>query len=280
LEVALSEAARYRWASCRDGGKALISSARLAVESLSAAKGRAASATDVTKEDLRAQVRTWRDEGLAPSTIIKRLGCLSVLGVDVRGTRPRRDRSLKWWLQPDQEVRAVEWLSDQDYPGKAEDYPDRALAFLIRWTTRTGLRIEETLRLTLGDLSHDFREVVTPGTKTRMSQATLPLSGDASAIVREWVKTRGLRGHSTRLLTINYDRLCTRWQDLREAMDWPENATMKALRRSAARHLHVDFGMPLDMVRQYLRHENINTTMMYLHLTGGYGADEMRRFLK
>jgi hypothetical protein len=38
--------------------------------------------------------------------------------------------------------------------------------------------------------------------------------------------------------------------------------------------------MPLDMLRQYLRHESIWTTMGYLRLVGGYDKDEMRKFLK
>jgi hypothetical protein len=37
--------------------------------------------------------------------------------------------------------------------------------------------------------------------------------------------------------------------------------------------------MPLDVLRQYLRHENIKTTEEYLRLTGGYSEAEMRRWL-
>ena len=43
-------------------------------------------------------------------------------------------------------------------------------------------------------------------------------------------------------------------------------ATLKALRRSAARYLTVG-GMPLDILRQYLRHNSVATTMGYLRLT-------------
>ncbi len=38
-------------------------------------------------------------------------------------------------------------------------------------------------------------------------------------------------------------------------------------------------GMPLDMVRLYLRHGSMETTMGYLRLTGGYEEGEIRRYL-
>jgi len=55
-------------------------------------------------------------------------------------------------------------------------------------------------------------------------------------------------------------------------------ATLKAMRRTAVRHLTVN-GMPTEMVRDYLRHSDIKTTMGYLHLVGGYSTEEQRRYL-
>ncbi len=90
-----------------------------------------------------------------------------------------------------------------------------------------------------------------------------------------------ITGQSDKVFPITYDHLLARWDALVLRMGWEGNGvTLKALRRSAARYLHVDCGMPLDMVRAYLRHEDIETTLGYLRLTGGYGTEEMRRFLK
>jgi len=55
-------------------------------------------------------------------------------------------------------------------------------------------------------------------------------------------------------------------------------ATLKALRRTAARHLTVN-GMPTETVRKYLRHSNIQTTLGYLDLVGGYTTKEQHRWL-
>jgi integrase len=79
---------------------------------------------------------------------------------------------------------------------------------------------------------------------------------------------------------INYDRLGTAWDRARVFLGVSNNplATLKALRRTAARHLTVN-GMPAEMVRNYLRHGSIHTTLGYLKLTGGYSTNEQRRWL-
>lgn len=46
----------------------------------------------------------------------------------------------------------------------------------------------------------------------------------------------------------------------------------------AARQLTTS-GMPTEMVRDYLRHSDITTTMGYLHLVGGHSVTEQRRWL-
>lgn len=148
------------------------------------------------------------------------------------------------------------------------------LARFIRWTTRTGLRVEESLRLEWSDFSGDFRSITVPGLKTATSQASLPIGVRAGSAVRDWKELEA------KPFDITYEQLEGLWRKLRTAMGWPEAATLKALRRSAARYLHVDCGMPLHMVQQYLRHENMETTLGYLRLTGGYGTEEMRRYLK
>ncbi len=221
---------------------------------------------DVTLTMLRAVVSSWVSQGLSPGSCHYRLTCLNVMGIAVQGCRPRLPNKLKWWLTPRQQE-AMRAMLGADDP----------LMQFADWTILTGLRVEETLRLTRDSFNEDFTEVNVPGLKTVASQATLPLSS-AATVVATYVfkgRNRGLMFH-----TVNYRQLMRKWATLRKQMEIEHpGATLKAFRRGAARQLTVG-GMPLDMLRQYLRHESVSTTMGYLRLVGGYDKDEMRKFLK
>ncbi len=223
---------------------------------------------DVRPHDLKGLTALWYRKGLSPATINKRLNCLAAIGVNVEGHRVREPKALKWWLNPEQEEHLLNHLVSED---KLE------MRDFVVWTTSTGLRVEETLRLTRSDFSDSFGSVTVPGLKTASSQATLPISGRAQLIARKaegWPQARPFINYS-------YEELHAQWQECRKFLGVEDNptSTLKSLRRSAARRLHVEKGMPLDMVRQYLRHEDIKTTMEYLRLTGGYQTEEMRRWL-
>ena len=153
---------------------------------------------------------------------------------------------------------------------------DLILADFIDWTVWTGLRVEESLRLRRSSFANGFRSVTVPGLKTLGSQATLPISSDATALAKRIFA--GSSGDAL-MFPVCYRQLSRRWRVVMKTMgvDHPM-ATLKALRRSAARYLTVG-GMPLDILRQYLRHNSVATTMGYLRLTGGYGENEMRRWL-
>lgn len=221
---------------------------------------------DVTLTMLRAVVSSWVSQGTSPATCHARLARLSVMGVAVQGTRPKLPNKLKWWLTPRQQE-AMRGMLGADDP----------LMQFADWTLLTGLRVEETLRLTRDNFSEDFTEVNVPGLKTVASQATLPLSSAATVVA---VYIFGGRKRGPMFHTVNYYQLKRKWATVRKQMGIEHpGATLKAFRRGAARQLTVG-GMPLDMLRQYLRHESVRTTMGYLRLVGGYDKDEMRKFLK
>jgi integrase len=144
----------------------------------------------------------------------------------------------------------------------------------------TGLRLEETLRLTRKDFSKGYKDVTVPGLKTASSQATLPLGSYARMLASSQLldEESGWRA----FIDSTYEELRAGWEEVRKHFGWDKDptATLKALRRTAAYHLHVEQGMPLGLVQQYLRHSNMSTTLGYLKLTGGYGTEEMRRYLK
>jgi integrase len=218
----------------------------------------------------------WYSEGVSPATITKRLNCLSKLGVNVDGCRVKVPKQLKWHLKESDKPKVLAWCREQ-FEKHRVPWLD-ILADYIEWTTITGLRIEESLWLDLGnDFSPDYSAVSVPGLKTATSQATLPLGAEASGVAfrRSFAST-------SLMFPIPYKDLQEAWELVREHFGWQHDptATLKALRRSAARYLHVDCGMPLHMVQQYLRHESMDTTLEYLRLAGGYGTEEMRRYLR
>lgn len=218
----------------------------------------------------------WYQRGLSPETINKRLNCLAAMGLPVEGLRKRPPKQLKWWLNPERQAALTAWL-------RTGQPADHLMADFIDWTCWTGLRVEETLRARETDIlgTAPKLSITVQGTKTAIAQGTLPLSEDAARIVfRRLIACRSGSG----LLLFPFDGygdLRARWETCREWLGVKSvpGATLKALRRSAARYLHVQRGMPLDMLRQYLRHEDIQTTMGYLRLTGGYGEEEMRKWL-
>lgn len=228
----------------------------------------------IEAKHVKAAVATWYTAGLSPATITKRLNCLSKMGVSVEGQRPKRSSAPKWWLK------------DQDKAFLlAEPSVPQLMKRWIRWTTITGLRIEENLRLTRSSFEWDGvglpMSVDVPGTKTLGSRATLPLGSDAAQLVRTYYEAME-EDYTAPFFDATYDELLAMWDYCRArlgVLDVP-TATLKALRRNAVRYLHADQGMPLHMVQQYMRHEDINTTMGYLKLTGGYGTEELRRYLK
>lgn len=243
----------------------------------------------VQADDLKRVIKVWRAEGLSTGTINKRLVCLSAMGVSVRGNWVRKAHALKWWLAPEAETQLVAFLRQRSTDKFVRDtQPADYLTVMnfIQWQTRVGLRVEESLRLdkrkhfarvgtkTLEDGSEQpLWSISVPGTKTATAAATLALPQE--------VVPFAMASPTDRCFDITYERLRTIWEECREQLavcDVP-TATLKSLRRSAARYLHVTLGMPIKLVQDYLRHENVKTTMEYLRLTGGISEEEYRRYM-
>lgn len=222
---------------------------------------------EVTEQDL-VQFREWSfSTGLSAASVNCRLSCLSVLGIKVKYARLPKIR--KWYLSQAEER--------QLYALGLEPL----LLHFVRWTIATGLRIEESLALHWADVDLEAGTVRVPGTKTDLAEATLPLSDEAKRVLDEWWQHQP-RNTAQRVpvFPIAYSCLRRQWQDARVKLGLQDvkTATLKSLRRSFARRAHVK-GMPIDILRQYLRHGSLKTTQGYLYLVGGYNPDEMRRWL-
>lgn len=239
---------------------------------------------DITTAHVKRCVDTWRSESKSPSTINARLSVLSILGVKTDTCWVSVKLPPKWWLRPEEQERLIAYL--RATPPAFPTAP--LLADYIEFISYTGLRVEEALRLTWRDISVNLyeeggklksnSEFTVPGTKTQRSRATLALGVLPALLLIE--RQKGAAGEQMFVFPIKYDYLHEAWDKARAYLGEEGNpmATLKALRRTAARHLTVN-GMPTEMVRAYFRHSNIKTTMGYLHLVGGYNVNEQRKFL-
>lgn len=282
LSDALDYTMRTRWLGLRSAHMQRLQ-VETAIRTLEADSAVEITVGETTIANIQAAISVWRGEGLAPSSINRRLICLSAIGVNVAGCYQNTPRRLKWWLRPSDQLLLTTWLRGHRHRDKL------LLADWIDWTVWTGLRIEESLRLTRGDI--EFYEapdggkakasITVPGLKTYAAQACLPIGDEARALLI----SRGMSDpavlSSALVFPITYRRMLAVWQLARAHLGATDNplATLKAIRRSAARYLHVSKGMPLDMLRVYLRHESLSTTMSYLRLAGGYNRDEMGKWL-
>lgn len=251
-------------------------------------EGRPLAVEEITPDDVRKCIAIWRDrDRLAQTTINIRLSVLTILGVSCEGLWLSVRLPPKWWLAPEKLARLVAWLREEC------PFAEAALvADYVEWTAWTGLRVEETLRLAWGDVRLDLRpgdaadgevlnfsEITVPGTKTKGAQASLAIGLIPALVLQRRLAARADEG-SGLVFPISYGRLRTLWQQCRAflgVVDTPL-ATLKALRRTAARNLTTK-GMPTEILRNYLRHANIETTMGYLRLVGGYSTAEQRRWL-
>lgn len=284
LADALRATAQARWAG-RRGHAVNTCQSRQAIADLASVVGTSGPGdtllSDVTPEHVRAAVKRWQEKGLSASTINKRVGCLGMMGVPAESCFVRPPRHHKWWLRPEDERALVLWLAKRVRAGEPGLKP---VIWYLLWATRTGLRVEETLRLRRShfmDLWGGRPSVQVPGTKTEAAgNVTLALSTEAAQVAREAFGRAA--APSVPMIPMTYDQLWRVWQQCKAHLGVTDNrlATLRSCRRSAARALHTTAGMPLDMVRQYLRHTDIKTTMGYLRLTGGYGEDEFRRWLR
>jgi integrase len=229
---------------------------------------------DVTPARVKHLVQQWSREGLSASTINCRIGFLSAAGLDTTGCRVRVKRISQWWLNAD----AQEKLLTALYGSGLER--DALLADYIVWAVNSGCRVEESLRIERRHFALEGGRVylTVPGTKTAMAEATLPLNEKAAEVYMR--RLHRSDNPSARLFPVAYKQLAANWREAAIVIGARGNrqATLKALRRSAARNLTVS-GLPTAMLQFYLRHENIKTTEGYLRLTGGYHAAELARFV-
>jgi integrase len=264
---------------------------------------------EITTDWLRQFVKSCTAAGNLPSTINLKLSFVSVLFDHHKAILPReagrpykpeipwvpKRHDVKWWLTPHMEPKVTAWLRERALTDFAE---------YVEWTCRTGLRVEESLRVQRCHFDAEQRTLSVPGTKTVMAQRVIPLYTEAYNIAhRRLIVThaadndylfnlaptlrfpdRCLRmsaeAREKQRIYRNYDRLNDVWSMVKDAFGLQGNktATLKALRRSFAR-VATDNGMPTEILQRYMGHEIIETTLDYLKVVGGYNLDVVRQWV-
>ncbi|WP_157344823.1 tyrosine-type recombinase/integrase [Bradyrhizobium pachyrhizi] len=255
---------------------------------------------EITTDDLVHYANVCEAAGNAPATINLKLTFYSTLFDEFAGElRNPLDRRFpfhapkipwrtqakvpKWWLKPELEPKVLKWCLE---------HGEHDLADFISFITHTGCRVEETLRLQRDHFNFEAGEMTIPGTKTDGAERTVPLFSEALGIAKHRLRHAGNDGFlfhfspsDARVVAIeafvarSYEVIKKKWRGVRIAFGLTriKTATPKALRRTFARRAN-DNGMPTEMLRQYLGHEDIATTIEYLRLIGGY-TEQMRKYI-
>ena len=231
--------------------------------------------------DLLAQ---WRDQGLAESTVARRLSALrSCLRHQVREERLKRDPSqllstplLRRHLPNTLSVTQVDALLDAPRGAGWLAQRDRALLEVLY---ATGARVSEAVGLDLDQLEPQLRvlRVTGKGNKQRL----VPLGARAKDALSRWIEDgrRRLPGHRSAkavFLTKGGKRMDrgTAWRRVvatARAAGIAGKVSPHTLRHSFATHL-LEGGADLRAVQELLGHASVRTTEVYTHVD----ADHVR----
>jgi integrase/recombinase XerD len=141
-----------------------------------------------------------------------------------------------------------------------------------------GLRLQEALNLTVGDIDSGRMVVMVRGGKGRKDRA-VPLPVDTLKILRRYWAThrnprllfpavgRGEREASFALTAMDKRSLQGAFGRARKAAGITRpHVSIHTLRHSFATHL-LEAGVNIRVIQRYLGHTSLETTMIYLHLT-------------
>ena len=146
------------------------------------------------------------------------------------------------------------------------------LWLLIATSLATGVRKGELLRLRRSDLAEDFASVTIPKGKSAQAARTIPLTGEASALLRSWVTMEELSDTDRLWPTVTANWVTPRWTAIRKAVGlWHPDPDDPDHERHARWH---DFrhtwaascarsGMPLGELQVYGGWKNLAMVQRY-----------------
>lgn len=151
----------------------------------------------------------------------------------------------------------------------------------------TGMRVGELLRLKLDDIDMDNRIILVRSSKTN-SYRVIPINNELENILR-WLSTYHVDSKSLKVYEkVNNQKIyiiChndgSRIKSIRHSFNNAckragIRATVHILRHSFASHLVMN-GVDLVSIKELLGHSNINTTMIYSHITSKHKCNTVSR---
>jgi site-specific recombinase XerD len=181
--------------------------------------------------------------------------------------RPKRYKKLPVVLKPEETAKLINTFTCIDYK------------MLVMLASLTGLRISEAVRIKTSDINsdlHTLRVTQGKGNKDRV----VPIPDDLILELRKYWKTHQNRkllfpkrksrdkdfNRLTTEKTISKHELQIAFKVVSDSLDFNKKVTFHTLRHSYATNL-LESGVNLFMIKEYLGHSDISTTMVYLHLT-------------
>ncbi len=235
----------------------------------------------IARSDLEAFIEHEQDRGMHISTVKTRMACIIaflhwLLDQDLIPSTVFKKR-IRFKL-PETLPRAMPPQDVKKLLSVIDHTRDRALIFLL---LRTGMRIGETLSLTMNDVDLKQRTVhLYQGEKNDIGRVVY-LSNDAAFCLRRWFRYRDpekrLVFYGKGEAPICYSTARHRFlQYLQEAGLDHKGYTVHALRHTFASEL-LNAGMRLEVLQQLLGHQDIEMTRRYARLTDRTREEEYFR---
>lgn len=239
----------------------------------------------IVSEDVDAIVQDMRQRQLSATYINQQLGLLRTINqVALKRDPPLATKTIptphlksghqrKWWLTPDDHLKATAWLRE---PGNNPLFAD-----VIDIMAYQGLRVEETLRLTtrsFAGLDTEKPWLYPDGTKTREASNALAVYPATVDVAKRCIERAASNGWD-RLFPLTPRQTNYMWNEVRSflgASDVP-TATMKSVRRTFAWYAN-NRKMPTATLQEVMRHKTITTTAGYLRLVGAGNVDASREY--
>ena len=202
-----------------------------------------------TPELARRFIKAKARQGLKASSIARHAYALSTffkwLGQPVRFDLPTIRRPAPRWLDDEEISRLF---------AACENSLERAMLAVL---LDTAVRISELLKMTLDDIDwqEGFVKVIGKGAK----EAWVPISNEALSALHEYLREHRIT--QGRLFPFSYSKAWRILRDLGNRAGIP-NLHPHLTRHSRAAQLRRE-GLPLEDIKDLLRHANIQTTLIY-----------------
>jgi integrase/recombinase XerC len=182
------------------------------------------------------------------------------------------------------EKRLPKFLEKSQVKTFVEFLPDKSLSqkrnkLIVRLLIMTGMRISELLGLKFKDLKKDRKIISVKGKNNKVRE--IPFGEECGKVIDELIKISSKSGSGEIINNLCGKTLSARYiqrivRKYSSMLFGPENAiTPHKLRHTFASMLRNN-GAPIEIIQRILGHSRIETTVIYLHITGR----EERRYVE